>query len=142
MGTEVVKVLQLNIFAFNAAGQPIVNFFALAFSNNCDEFPSLIQGESAGWTQFTTLDPPIDGSCPAASLPTSTPAVTEAPAAAVDPVTPVETTPAPTALVTEAPTADNSTDVPSSSPTATATDEPTVDDSTDAPSSSPTATAT
>ena len=51
---EVPKVIQLNMFAFNAAGEPIVNFFAIAFSNNCDEYPTLIEGESAGWVQFVS----------------------------------------------------------------------------------------
>jgi hypothetical protein len=52
---EIPKVIQLNIFAFNAAGQPIVNFYAIAFSNNCDEYPTLLEGESAGWTQFVSF---------------------------------------------------------------------------------------
>ena len=52
---EVPKVIQLNMFAFNAAGEPIVNFFAIAFSNNCDEYPTLIEGESAGWVQFVSF---------------------------------------------------------------------------------------
>jgi hypothetical protein len=52
---EIPKVIQLNIFAFNAAGEPLVNFFAIAYSNNCDEYPTLIEGESAGWTQFVSL---------------------------------------------------------------------------------------
>lgn len=51
---EFPKVIQLNIFAFNADGQPIVNFFAIAFTNNCFEFPVLIEGDSAGWTKFVS----------------------------------------------------------------------------------------
>jgi hypothetical protein len=52
--TEFPKVIQLNIFAFNADGQPIVNFFAIAFTNNCFEFPVLLEGDSAGWTKFVS----------------------------------------------------------------------------------------
>lgn len=52
---EIPKVLQLNMFANNAEGQPLVNFFAIAYSNNCDEYPTLIEGESAGWTQFVSF---------------------------------------------------------------------------------------
>jgi hypothetical protein len=52
--TEFPKVIQLNIFAFNADGQPIVNFFAIAFTNNCLEFPVLLEGDSAGWTKFVS----------------------------------------------------------------------------------------
>jgi hypothetical protein len=52
--TEFPKVIQLNIFAFNEDGQPIVNFFAIAFTNNCFEFPVLLEGDSAGWTIFVS----------------------------------------------------------------------------------------
>ena len=52
--SELPKVIQLNIFAFNSEGQPIVNFFAIAFTNNCFEFPVLIEGDSAGWTKFVS----------------------------------------------------------------------------------------
>lgn len=51
---NIPKVIQLNIFAYNAAGEPIVNFYAIAYSNACDEYPALIEGESAGWTQFVS----------------------------------------------------------------------------------------
>ena len=52
---DITKVIQLNIFAFNAAGEPIVNFFAISYSNVCDAFPTLIEGESAGWVHFVSL---------------------------------------------------------------------------------------
>ena len=55
---DIPKVIQLNIFAFNAKREPIVNFFAIAYSNDCDEYPTLIEGESAGWTQFVST---VDG---------------------------------------------------------------------------------
>ena len=54
---EIPRVLQLNIFGINALDQPIVNFFAIAFSNNCLTFPVLQEGNSAGWTRFVSLIP-------------------------------------------------------------------------------------
>jgi hypothetical protein len=52
---EYPKVVQLNIFAFNSEGQPIVNFYAIAFTNLCNEYPVLLEGDSAGWTEFVSL---------------------------------------------------------------------------------------
>ena len=54
---EKPKVIQLNIFARNADGDPIVNFFAISFTNDCDTFPTMIEGESAGWTRFVSILP-------------------------------------------------------------------------------------
>ena len=51
---EVPKVIQLNIFARNPFGEPIVNFFAISFSNNCSTYPTMIEGDTAGWTQFVS----------------------------------------------------------------------------------------
>ena len=52
---KIPKVIQLNIFGRNAAGEPVVNFFAIAYTNDCDAYPTLLEGESAGWTQFVSL---------------------------------------------------------------------------------------
>ena len=52
---EIPRVLQLNIFGVNALDQPIVNFFAIAYSNNCQTFPVLQEGNSAGWTRFVSF---------------------------------------------------------------------------------------
>jgi len=84
---EIPKVLQLNIFAFNAEGQPIVNFFAISFSNNCGDFRTIDEGGSAGWTHFTSLEPPNIEMCP--GYPTDAPT-----AIVTDPVT-IEPTPGP-----------------------------------------------
>ena len=51
---EIPKVLQLNIFATNEEGQPIINFFAIAFTNNCDGYPVFEQGNTAGWLRFVS----------------------------------------------------------------------------------------
>jgi hypothetical protein len=51
---NVTRSIQLNIFATNALGQDIVNFYLIAFTNDCDAYPVLNQGDSAGWTQFVS----------------------------------------------------------------------------------------
>ena len=48
-------VLQLNIFAQNESGDPIVNVFAIAFSNRCDVYPALEAGSTAGWVEFVSF---------------------------------------------------------------------------------------
>lgn len=102
---DITKVIQLNIFAFNAAGEPIVNFFAISYSNICDEFPTLIEGESAGWVHFTKLEPPATASCPAVpeSVPTESPQISDVPStSATDPsdITTGAPTPEATTIVT------------------------------------------
>lgn len=51
---DLVRVLQINIFAVNAAGQSIVNFFAISFTNDCSIWPTLREGNSAGWGVFVS----------------------------------------------------------------------------------------
>jgi hypothetical protein len=52
---EVPRVLQLNIFAVNAENQPIVNFFAISFTNDCGFYPVLSEGNSAGWIELVSF---------------------------------------------------------------------------------------
>jgi hypothetical protein len=51
---ETPRVIQLNFFALNAENQPIVNFFAIAFSNDCSVYPVFEEGDTAGWTRFVS----------------------------------------------------------------------------------------
>jgi hypothetical protein len=53
---NIPKVLQVNIFGFNAQNQPIVNWYAIGFSNNCVSYPVLEPGNNAGWTSFVSFD--------------------------------------------------------------------------------------
>jgi hypothetical protein len=137
---NIPKVIQLNIFAYNDAGEPIINFYAIAYSNACDEYPTLIEGESAGWTQFAKLEAPSPDVCPAVG--TLTPD-TDAPTTA--PVTPATDAPtaAPTTPATDAPTAapvTPDTDAPTVAPITPATDAPTtapITPATDAPTVTP-----
>jgi len=100
---DIPKVIQLNIFARNAAGQPIVNFFAIAYSNICDEYPTLVDGQSAGWTEFVNLEPPSPEFC--VVPPTEAPVVppTEAPVVPPTEAPVVPPTEAPVVPPTEAP---------------------------------------
>lgn len=51
---ELPKVLQLNFFGSNALGEKIINYFAISFSNVCDTYPAMFEGDSAGWTSFVS----------------------------------------------------------------------------------------
>jgi len=90
---DIPKVIQLNIFALNVLGERILNFYAISYSNDCDAFPVLFEGGSAGWTQFTKLDPPTAEQCPGVSSgePTEPPLIspTDAPFAPSVPPTEV-----------------------------------------------------
>jgi len=129
-GEFVPNVIQLNMFALNEAGQTILNMLAISFTNKCGEFTTLIEGESAGWVQFTKLEPPSAVVCPG-----------------------ITTMISPEEASTEPP-AEASTDVPTASPTpelivistesvievlnSTASPEPPVEASTDVPTAAPT----
>jgi len=113
---KIPKVIQVNIFARNAADEPIVNFFAISFTNACNVYPTLVEGESAGWTQFTKLEAPPASACPA--VPTDSPSET------------------PTDSPSGAPT-DSPSGTPTVSPSETPTDSPS-GTPTDSPTSSPT----
>jgi len=132
---EIPKVLQLNMFANNAEGQPLVNFFAIAYSNDCDEYPTLIEGESAGWTQFTSLEPPSPEYCPAVP---ATPVVDSSPPTG-SPTTGSDDTNPPTAAATEATDAPTAGPKGTDAPTPAATNAPTAaaTEATDAPTAGP-----
>jgi len=107
---EIPQVIQLNIFALNVLGERILNFYAISYSNDCDAFPVLFEGGSAGWTQFTKLEPPTAEQCPGVSSgePTGPPLIspTDAPFAASVPPTDAPAVPptdAPAVLPTDAP---------------------------------------
>jgi hypothetical protein len=48
------KIMQLNIFATNIEGQPIINIFAVSFTNDCGIYPVIDEGNSAGWVYFVS----------------------------------------------------------------------------------------
>ena len=46
---ELPWVLQVNLFGENADGQTISNFYAIAFTNDCDVYPVLNVSSTVGW---------------------------------------------------------------------------------------------
>jgi hypothetical protein len=52
---QVPRVIQLNLFGFNALQEPLLNNYAIAFTNNCNAYPALYEGGSAGWTRFVSF---------------------------------------------------------------------------------------
>ena len=51
----VPRAIQLNIIGINQLDQPIINVFLITYTNNCDAFPVVDVGNSAGWTVFVSL---------------------------------------------------------------------------------------
>jgi hypothetical protein len=51
---ELPRVLQLNIVGINSQNQPVVNFYAIVFTNDCSAYPVISPGNSAGWTLFVS----------------------------------------------------------------------------------------
>ena len=51
---KIPTLLQLNIVGANSQNEPIVNFYAIAFTNNCLVYPVIEVGNSAGWTSFVS----------------------------------------------------------------------------------------
>ena len=103
---EVPRVIQLNIFGVNAVEQPIVNFFAVAYSMNCDAEPPepIVVGDKIGWVEV--VEPytfAIAAFCPAIETepPTTIPSLS--------PTTSEPTTEQPT---TEQPTTEQPTPIP------------------------------
>lgn len=128
---EIPKVIQVNIFARNANDEPIVNFFAISFTNDCLTYPIMFEGESAGWTHFTKLEAPPTSGCPAipTELPTDPPASVETPTPTLSSTLTLSptslTTRAPTSTTTPFPTETESTKTPTFPPTPSPTMAPT-----------------
>jgi hypothetical protein len=51
---EIPRALQLNLVGVNANDEPIINVYIITFTNNCDTYPVLSEGQSAGWTVFVS----------------------------------------------------------------------------------------
>jgi hypothetical protein len=54
--SKVPKLLQISIFALNSEKQPVVNSFGIVFSNDCNVYPVIDPGNSAGWISFVSCD--------------------------------------------------------------------------------------
>ena len=49
---NIVKAIQLNIYGINKDGEKIINFYLITFTNFCEAYPVLSDGQFAGWTRF------------------------------------------------------------------------------------------
>lgn len=52
--TTLPKVLAVTLTARNAAGQPLLNTWAIRFDNDCGIYPVLTPGERIGWIRFVS----------------------------------------------------------------------------------------
>lgn len=51
---DVPRAIQLNIIGVNQFDQTIINLYLILFTNDCQAFPVLFEGQSAGWTRFVS----------------------------------------------------------------------------------------
>lgn len=51
---EIPRALQLILVGVNSNDEPIINVYIITFTNNCDTYPVLFEGQSAGWTRFVS----------------------------------------------------------------------------------------
>ena len=74
---EVPRAIQINIVGMNILNEALINVYIITFTNDCGAFPLFMEGQSAGWTYFTRLEPPANGACPLGSqdVPTGAPSV-------------------------------------------------------------------
>jgi hypothetical protein len=72
---EVPRAIQINIVGMNQFNEALINVYIITFTNDCGAFPLLLEGQSAGWTHFTQIEPPGKEVCPlgSADVPTGTP---------------------------------------------------------------------
>ena len=54
--------IELNIIGVNQFGQSISNVYHITFSNDCNAYPVLSQGEHAGWTRFVSRNDDVNRS--------------------------------------------------------------------------------
>ena len=74
---EVPRAIQINIVGTNNLNEALINVYIITFTNDCGAFPLFLEGQSAGWTYFTRLDPPGDDVCPLGNvdIPTGAPSL-------------------------------------------------------------------
>jgi hypothetical protein len=52
---DIPRAIQLNIVGVNVNDEPILNVFIITFTNDCDTYPVLFDGQSIGWTFFVSI---------------------------------------------------------------------------------------
>jgi hypothetical protein len=50
------KILQVLLNGANAAGEPLINYWTIEFTNQCNVFPVLTPGMQAGWMVMVRVD--------------------------------------------------------------------------------------
>ena len=60
---QIPQSIQLTITGTNAANSSLVQVWAIKFTNDCDIYPVLEQGETFGWTQFVSYLSSHDDAC-------------------------------------------------------------------------------
>ena len=51
---DIPRAIQINLVGVNKNDEPIINFYVITFTNDCQSYPALTVGESAGWTIFVS----------------------------------------------------------------------------------------
>ena len=57
---DIPRAIQLNMIGVNQFDEPIINVYLITFSNNCEAYPVLSEGEYIGWTHFVSKYDSID----------------------------------------------------------------------------------
>ena len=57
---DIPRAIQLNIVGVNVNDDPIINVFIITFTNECDTYPVLFNGQSIGWTFFVSISDPVN----------------------------------------------------------------------------------
>ena len=52
---DIPRAIQLNIIGVNQFDEAILNVFLITFTNNCQAYPVLFEGQYAGWTRFVSI---------------------------------------------------------------------------------------
>ena len=51
---DIPRAIQINAVAVNALDEPIINVYIITFTNDCNAYPVLFEGQYAGWTRFVS----------------------------------------------------------------------------------------
>jgi hypothetical protein len=54
-GGDIPRAIQINIVGVNGLDQSIINVFLITFTNDCDTYPVLVDGQSIGWVFFVSI---------------------------------------------------------------------------------------
>jgi hypothetical protein len=51
---DIPRAIQIDIVGVNQLGDPVINVYIIAFTNDCGSYPVLQEVQSAGWTRFVS----------------------------------------------------------------------------------------